>query len=72
MVVNTGCFTTKELARIAETAGSSKAITTTFTTALTTKTQYDTTKAPVYTFSLYHNPSNSSSQNGQKNNGSPK
>ena len=37
MVVNTGCFTTKELARIAETAGSSKAITTTFTTALTTK-----------------------------------
>ena len=34
MVVNTGCFTTKELARIAETAGSCKAITTTFTTAI--------------------------------------
>ena len=34
MVVNTVCFTTKELARIAETAGSSKAITTTVTTAI--------------------------------------
>jgi len=29
IVVNTGCFTTKELGRIAETADSSKAITTT-------------------------------------------
>ena len=35
MVVNTECFTTKKLARIAETAGSIKAITTTFTTAIT-------------------------------------
>ena len=34
MVVDTGCVTTKELARIAETAGSSKAITTTVTTAI--------------------------------------
>lgn len=31
MVVNTGCFTTKELAHIAETAGSSIAITTVIT-----------------------------------------
>lgn len=35
MVVNTGCVTTKELARIAETARSSKAITTTVTTTIT-------------------------------------
>ena len=51
MVVNTWCVTTKELARIAETAGSSKAITTTVTTAIHIR---DTTKAPVYTFLLYH------------------
>ena len=35
MVVNTRCFTIKDLGRIAETAGSSKAITTTVTTAIT-------------------------------------
>ena len=35
MVVNTGCFTTKELGRIAETARSIKAITTTVTTTIT-------------------------------------